>query len=35
LVAVIPGQFFAMTLAQAKGLNADHPEGLKKVTETT
>jgi glucosamine--fructose-6-phosphate aminotransferase (isomerizing) len=34
LVAVIPGQFFAMTLAQAKGLNPDHPEGLKKVTET-
>ncbi|MFB3902190.1 MAG: SIS domain-containing protein [Acidobacteriota bacterium] len=34
LVAVIPGQFFAMTLAQAKGLNPDHPESLKKVTET-
>ncbi len=34
VVAVIPGQFFAMTLAQAKGLNPDHPEGLKKVTET-
>jgi len=34
LVAVIPGQFFAMTLAHAKGLNPDHPEGLKKVTET-
>lgn len=34
LVTVLPGQFFAMTLAQAKGLNPDHPEGLKKVTET-
>ncbi|RPI20696.1 MAG: SIS domain-containing protein [Acidobacteria bacterium] len=34
LVTVIPGQFFAMALAQARGLNADHPQGLKKVTET-
>lgn len=34
LIAVIPGQFFALTLAQAKGLSPDHPEGLKKVTET-
>jgi len=34
LVAVIPGQYFALILAQAKGLNPDHPEGLKKVTET-
>jgi len=34
IVAVIPGQFFAMTLAHAKGLNPDQPEGLKKVTET-
>jgi glucosamine--fructose-6-phosphate aminotransferase (isomerizing) len=34
LVAVLPGQLFAMQLATAKGFNVDRPEGLKKVTET-
>jgi len=34
IVAVIPGQLFAMQLATEKGLNADRPEGLTKVTET-
>jgi glucosamine--fructose-6-phosphate aminotransferase (isomerizing) len=35
LMAVLPGQLFAMHLAAAKGLNVDAPVGLKKVTETT
>jgi glucosamine--fructose-6-phosphate aminotransferase (isomerizing) len=35
LAAVIPGQLFALALAQARGLNPDHPEGLNKITETT
>lgn len=34
LMAVLPGQLFAMHLAAAKGLNVDAPVGLKKVTET-
>jgi glutamine---fructose-6-phosphate transaminase (isomerizing) len=34
LVAVLPGQLFAMNLAVARGLNPDQPEGLTKVTET-
>ncbi len=34
LIAVLPGQLFAMHLAAAKGLNVDQPVGLKKVTET-
>lgn len=34
LVAVLPGQLFALALAQAKGLDPDRPLGLKKVTET-
>jgi len=34
LMAVLPGQLFAMHLAAAKGLNVDAPIGLKKVTET-
>lgn len=34
LVAVIPGQLFSHALAEAKGLDPDHPEGLTKVTET-
>jgi glucosamine--fructose-6-phosphate aminotransferase (isomerizing) len=34
LVSVLPGQLFALTLAQARGLNPDKPEGLHKVTET-
>lgn len=34
LVAVLPGQLFAMTLAELKGLDPDQPVGLTKVTET-
>jgi glucosamine--fructose-6-phosphate aminotransferase (isomerizing) len=34
LVAVLPGQLFAMQLSKAKGLDPDHPRGLHKVTET-
>ncbi|MDQ7035830.1 MAG: SIS domain-containing protein [Anaerolineae bacterium] len=32
--AVIPGQMFAYRLAEAKGHDVDHPEGLTKVTIT-
>ena len=34
LIAIIPGQLFAMALAEAKGLDPDSPVGLHKVTET-
>ena len=34
LVAVLPGQFFALGLTQAKGLDVDQPRGLSKVTRT-
>lgn len=34
LVAVLPGQLFAMRLTIEKGFNVDAPEGLTKVTET-
>jgi glucosamine--fructose-6-phosphate aminotransferase (isomerizing) len=34
LLAVIPGQLFALSLALARGLDPDQPEGLSKVTET-
>jgi glutamine---fructose-6-phosphate transaminase (isomerizing) len=34
LVAVLPGQRFAMQLTLEKGLNPDQPEGLHKITET-
>jgi glucosamine--fructose-6-phosphate aminotransferase (isomerizing) len=34
IVAVIPGQIFALGLAEAKGLDPDHPRGLRKVTLT-
>lgn len=34
LLAVIPGQLFAMQLAIEKGYNADLPQGLQKITET-
>lgn len=34
LVAVLPGQLFAMHLAMAKGLEVDQPIGLTKITET-
>jgi glutamine---fructose-6-phosphate transaminase (isomerizing) len=32
LLAVVPGQLFALSLARAKGLDPDHPRGLSKVT---
>ncbi len=34
LVAIVPGQLFAMQLAMAKGYDVDRPAGLTKVTET-
>jgi glucosamine--fructose-6-phosphate aminotransferase (isomerizing) len=34
LVAVVPGQLFALHLTQLKGNDPDHPEGLQKVTLT-
>ena len=34
LLAVIPGQCFAMTLTGVKGYDLDNPKGLTKVTET-
>lgn len=34
LVAILPGQLFALNLTIQKGLNPDDPEGLTKVTET-
>jgi len=34
LVAVVPGQLFALGLTLAKGLDPDHPRGLRKVTLT-
>jgi glucosamine--fructose-6-phosphate aminotransferase (isomerizing) len=34
LVAVVPGQLFAVALARARGLDPDQPRGLSKVTET-
>jgi glutamine---fructose-6-phosphate transaminase (isomerizing) len=35
LMSVVPGQLFALALAQAKGLDPDHPAGLSKVTLAT
>jgi glucosamine--fructose-6-phosphate aminotransferase (isomerizing) len=32
LLSVVPGQLFASALARARGLDADHPVGLSKVT---
>ena len=32
ILSVVPGQLFALALAQAKGLNPDEPRGLSKVT---
>ena len=32
LLSVVPGQLFAASLAQAKGLDPDYPVGLSKVT---
>jgi glutamine---fructose-6-phosphate transaminase (isomerizing) len=34
LLAIMPGQQFALHLAAAKDYDPDHPRGLKKVTET-
>ncbi|MBC7228508.1 MAG: SIS domain-containing protein [Thermoflexales bacterium] len=34
MVAVVPGQLFALGLTQARGLNPDQPRGLQKVTRT-
>jgi len=35
LLSVVPGQLFALALAQAKGLDPDYPAGLTKVTLAT
>jgi len=34
LVAIVPGQLFALNLALARGTNPDRPRGLSKITET-
>ncbi len=34
IVAVVPGQIFALGLTEAKGFDPDHPRGLQKVTRT-
>jgi glucosamine--fructose-6-phosphate aminotransferase (isomerizing) len=34
LVAVVPGQLFALELAVARGCDPDHPRGLHKITRT-
>ena len=34
IVAVVPGQLFALGVTLAKGLDPDHPRGLRKVTLT-
>lgn len=34
MVAVVPGQLFALGLTRARGLNPDQPRGLQKVTRT-
>jgi glucosamine--fructose-6-phosphate aminotransferase (isomerizing) len=34
LVAILPGQLFAVALARTRGLDPDRPRGLNKVTET-
>lgn len=34
IVAIIPGQLFALGLALSKGIDPDHPRGLKKITLT-
>jgi glucosamine--fructose-6-phosphate aminotransferase (isomerizing) len=34
VTAAVAGQTFALHLAQAKGLDPDHPRGLEKVTRT-
>jgi len=34
ILAILPGQMFAMYLAHTRGIDVDNPRGLKKVTET-
>ncbi len=34
IVAVVPGQLFAVALARARGIDPDQPRGLSKITET-
>jgi glucosamine--fructose-6-phosphate aminotransferase (isomerizing) len=34
LLTVLPGQLYSLGLAQARGLDPDHPLGLTKITET-
>jgi glucosamine--fructose-6-phosphate aminotransferase (isomerizing) len=34
ITAIIPGQMFAMYLANTRGFDVDNPRGLNKVTET-
>jgi glucosamine--fructose-6-phosphate aminotransferase (isomerizing) len=34
LTAIVPGQLFALSLAEARDYDPDHPRGLRKVTET-
>jgi glucosamine--fructose-6-phosphate aminotransferase (isomerizing) len=34
IVSIVPGQLFAMHLANVRDFNVDHPRGLRKVTET-
>jgi glucosamine--fructose-6-phosphate aminotransferase (isomerizing) len=34
ITTIIPGQLFAMYLANTRGLDVDNPRGLKKITET-
>lgn len=34
LISILPGQLFALKLAESRGLNPDQPTGLHKVTET-
>ena len=34
LVAIVPGQLWAVALARTRGLDPDRPRGLSKVTET-
>jgi glucosamine--fructose-6-phosphate aminotransferase (isomerizing) len=34
VISIIPGQLFAMHLANARDFDVDQPRGLKKVTET-
>ncbi len=34
IIAIVPGQLFALHLAHSRGLSLDAPRGLKKITET-